>query len=366
MAFDPDAAASSDAGIFGLPDSRTDARVVMFPVPFDATTSYGGGCSSGPEALRRASVQVDLYDGQYGRVYRHGLHMLDVPGSILKLSRSARRLAKPIIERCGADPRSAADRKAVASVDAACLKVAEHTHDVAWSILAEGKVPGLVGGDHSTPLGAIRACAEYVGRHQASVPGASALEPHDRGLGVLHLDAHMDLRRAFEGFAYSHASIMFNVLEQVPEVSRLVQVGIRDFGEAEYDYAQSQGDRVSVNFDHVWSERLGEGVKLSRLVREALAPLPSHVYVSFDIDALDPSLCPHTGTPVPGGLGFNQAAIVLQALADSGRRVVGFDLVEVCPGPTKAEPEWDANVGARVLYKLCGCAASSAPVAPRG
>jgi agmatinase len=101
-------------------------------------------------------------------------------------------------------------------------------------------------------------------------------------------------------------------------------------------------------------------------VREALAPLPSHVYVSFDIDALDPSLCPHTGTPVPGGLGFNQAAIVLQALADSGRRVVGFDLVEVCPGPTEAEPEWDANVGARVLYKLCGCAASSAPVAPRG
>lgn len=366
MGFDPDAAASADVGIFGLPDSRTDAQVVMFPVPFDATTSYGGGCSAGPEAIARASVQVDLYDGQYGRVYRHGLHMLDVPKKILKLSQTARRTAAPIIAKCGADPKSAADRKAVAAVDAACQAVAEHTHDVAWSILAEGKVPGLVGGDHSTPLGAIRASAEYVGRHQASVVGASALDAHDRGLGILHVDAHMDLRRAFEGFAYSHASIMHNVLEQVPEVTRLVQVGIRDFGEAEYDYAQSQGERVCTHFDHVWSERLGEGVKLSRLVREALAPLPSHVYVSFDIDALDPSLCPHTGTPVPGGLGFNQAAILLQALADSGRRVVGFDLVEVCPGPSKTEPEWDANVGARMLYKLCGCATSAVPLAPRG
>ncbi len=98
------------------------------------------------------------------------------------------------------------------------------------------------------------------------------------------------------------------------------------------------------------------GHKYSDLCKRALEPLPSHVYVSFDIDGLDPSMCPHTGTPVPGGLSFAQACLLLEALKESGRTVVGFDLVEVTPGPRagSSEPEWDANVGARVLYKLCG------------
>jgi agmatinase len=94
-------------------------------------------------------------------------------------------------------------------------------------------------------------------------------------------------------------------------------------------------------------------VKFNDLAASAVAALPDKVYVSFDIDALDPSLCPHTGTPVPGGLSFNQAALILETLRNSGKQVVGFDLVEVAPGAADG-PEWDANVGARVLYKLCG------------
>lgn len=362
MAFDPDAPALPGSGIFGLPDTRQDARVVLIPVPFDATTSYGGGTSAGPRAVRQASAQVDLYDGQFGRVYRHGIHMLDAPGWLTTLNRKARTAAVPIIRKAGPDPKSRKDRESVSLVDKACAKVADHTHDLAWGILAEGKIPGLIGGDHSTPLGAIRACAEYVARHQASRPAGALNGEHDRGLGILHIDAHMDFRPAFEGFAMSHASIMYNVLQQIPEVTRLVQVGIRDFGEFEFDFGRSQGERVSTHYDLVWTERMLDGAKFTRLCKDALAPLPSHVYVSFDIDGLDPALCPHTGTPVPGGLSFNQTAILLQMLADSGRRVVGFDLVEVCPGPSRTEPEWDANVGARVLYKLCGCACASVPL----
>lgn len=359
MSFDPDAPAPPGSGIFGLPDERSDAKVILYPVEFDATTSYGGGTSAGPDAISVASHQVDLYDGQFGRVYRHGLHMLDAEPWVAKLSAQARKRALPIIEKAGPDAKKSKDREAVAFVNRACERVNEHTHDVAWGILAEGKIPGLVGGDHSTPLGNIRACAEYVARHQAGRKASSLDGPHDRGMGILHIDAHMDYRPAFEGFKFSHASIMYNVLQSVSEVTRLVQVGIRDFGEFEYDYSRSHGPRAVSHFDMVWAQRLLEGEKFSTLCKKAIAPLPSHVYVSFDIDGLDPSLCPHTGTPVPGGLSFNQAAILLQALSDSGRRVVGFDLVEVCPGPNPKEPEWDACVGARALYKLCGCATAS-------
>lgn len=349
--FDPDAAALPDAGIFGLPDSRDDAHIVLFPVPFDATTSYGGGAASGPEAMLNASVQVDLYDFQFGRIYTQGIHMLESPKHIARLSKGARALAKPIIAKCGAD---AKDKAAVAKIDKACEAVNTHAYHTAWSILAQGKVPGLLGGDHSTPLGAIRACAEYTARVQAA---DRKISPRDRGLGILHIDAHMDLRPAFEGFKYSHASIMYNVLSEIPEVSRLVQVGIRDFGEFELDFATAQGRRVVTNFDLDWSARQSEGESFSALAAKAVRELPQCVYISFDIDGLDPSLCPHTGTPVPGGLSFNEAAILLKTLYDAGKKVIGFDLVEVASGPNPKEPEWDANVGARVLYKLCGAAA---------
>jgi agmatinase len=207
----------------------------------------------------------------------------------------------------------------------------EHTKRV----LAEGKVPGLVGGDHSTPFGAIRACAEHAG-----------------GLGILHLDAHMDLRAAYEGFAWSHASIMHNVLTRVPQVTKLVQIGIRDFGESEMDFGIEQGNRYHACYDDQWAEQMAGESSFMDLVRPAVAMLPEKVYISFDIDALEPSLCPNTGTPVPGGLSFNQAALILETVKKMGKRVVGFDLVEVCPGEDGSE--WDANVGARVLYKLCG------------
>jgi agmatinase len=188
------------------------------------------------------------------------------------------------------------------------------------------------------PLGAIRGAAE-------AFPG----------LGILHVDAHMDLRDAFGGFQYSHASIMHNVLRGIPGVAKLVQVGIRDLSEDELSFAKSQGPRVETHFDDVWAEQLLDGAGYSKLCQQAVNALPQNVYVSFDIDALDPSLCPHTGTPVPGGLSFNQAAILLDTLRASGRRVVAFDLVEVAPGRADG-PEIDANVGARVLYKLCGTA----------
>lgn len=328
--FDPDAAAQPGSGIFGLPYTRAESRVVLIPVPFDATTSYRRGTCDGPAAIFDASAQVDLYDPRLGKVYERGIYMMDEVQRLRELSDEAGELAADIIDRGGA---GAGDAAALKKINAAGEEVNRFVEAEAAKVHKEGRIPGIIGGEHSVPFGAIKA--------------AAAVHP---GLGILHVDAHMDFRDAFEGFTWSHASIMFNVMNKVPGVAKIVQVGIRDFGERELAFARGLKERCVVHFDHVWQERLLEGERYSALVKEAVDALPEKVYISFDIDALDPSLCPTTGTPVPGGMSFQQAAILLEAVKKSGRTVVGFDLVEVGP----AEDEWDANVGARLLYKLCG------------
>jgi len=338
MPFDPDAPAAPGSGIFGLPFTEAESRVVLIPVPWDATTSYRRGTIDGPAAILAASQQVDLLDRRFGRIYERGIHMLDESERIRALSEEVGELTRRFIDAGATAGSDSETSTLLGRVDAASEEVNEHVYARVRSVLAAGKVPGVVGGEHSVPFAAIRACAEHHG-----------------SIGLLHIDAHMDLRMAFEGFAWSHASIMFNVLSRVPGVVKLVQVGIRDMGERERDFAAAQGGRVEVHYDDLWAEELANGVPFATLARRAIEALPELVYVSFDIDGLDPSNCPHTGTPVPGGLSFNHAALLLAALRESGKRVVGFDLVEVAPGAADA-PEWDANVGARLLYKLCGLA----------
>ncbi|MBC7773775.1 MAG: agmatinase family protein [Pyrinomonadaceae bacterium] len=341
--FDPDAAAQPGTGIFGLPFERKDAGIVLVPVPFDATTSYGNGTAKGPEAIRVASMQVDLHDHQFGPVYKRGIFTEPHADDIAALSVETRAMAEPLIAKGGADE---SDTKVMEAINDAGERVNAFTYKAVKSILNEGKTPGLVGGDHSTPFGSIKACAEH------------AMSLAKTGLGILHIDAHMDLRVAFEGFKWSHASIMYNVMEQIPQVKSLVQVGIRDYGKGELEYAQAHHDRIHTFFDLDWERKMEDGEVYSKLIRHAIGVLPEHVYVSFDIDGLDPSMCPHTGTPVPGGLSFHRACMLLECLVKARHKIVGFDLVEVAPGPNAGEPDWDANVGARMLYKLCGIAAA--------
>lgn len=351
--FDPNAAAEPGAGIFGLPHSRDEAKIVLLPVPFDATTSYGGGAAAGPAAILAASMQVDLLDHHFGLVYQHGIHLADAPEPISDASRTARDLAAPIIERGRPLPEDAA---ALRQIEEAGDDVNAHTHDEFLRILRAGKIPGLVGGDHSTPYGAIRAGAEHLA-HLAKHGDADAAQ----GLGILHIDAHFDLRLAFEGFRWSHASIMRNVMHDVKGVTRLVPVGIRDYCPEELDYARQSGGRIRPHFDADIHAALDDGTPFSRICDAILADLPPCIHISFDIDGLDPALCPGTGTPVPGGLSFNRAAALLAAVRRAGKRVIGFDLVEVSPAPSvdpDAPSEWDANVGARLLYKLCGLASA--------
>ncbi|MFN3315527.1 MAG: agmatinase family protein, partial [Raineya sp.] len=197
----------------------------------------------------------------------------------------------------------------------------------------QGKMVALLGGDHSTPLGLIQALAQQ----------------YD-SFGILQIDAHADLRDAYEGFEYSHASIMFNALK-IPQISKLIQVGIRDYCEAEVSIIQNSQGRIKTFFDHNIKEAIFEGKTWASICDEIIAELPENVYITFDIDGLDPKLCPHTGTPVAGGFDLTEINFLLKKLVKAGKKIIGFDLVEVACGDVENE-EWDANVGARVLFKL--------------
>jgi agmatinase len=335
--FDPDAAALSGSGIYGLPFTPEESHVVVIPVPFEATTSYGGGTAHGPAAVFEASRQVDLYDRETGKPYERGIAMLPVSRKLVRWNAEAREMAKPVIEKGGVVDRKTgrfADR-----VSAIGDRVNSWVYDKARTLLEEGRMPVVLGGDHSVPFGNIRA-------YEEKYPG----------LGILHLDAHADLRDAYEGFTWSHASIFHNVMTKIDGVAKLVQVGVRDVGQGELAFIDSQKDRITTYFDSDVAVRKENGATWSELADEMVAQLPKDIYLSWDIDGLDPTLCPGTGTPVPGGLSWNEAIGLLRAIRRSGKRIVGLDLCEVSPGAT----EWDANVGARLLYKMIGFALLSA------
>ncbi|HMV66043.1 MAG TPA: arginase family protein [Myxococcota bacterium] len=321
-------------GLFGLPVAAGEAAVVVVPVPFEATTSFGRGTAGAPQAILEASWQVDLHDLDVGEPWREGIVMLPVDPRVVAWNDEACRLAAPVIAAGGAgdDPELS---EAVAAVNRIGELLNEHVYQEVRRLLAEGRVPCVLGGDHAVPFGAHRAVAERF-----------------PGVGLLHIDAHADLRDAYEGFVWSHASVLFNTLTRVPEVGQVVQVGLRDVGAAEHTFAEGE-DRVTWFTDAWLADEAADGTSWRTICQRIVEPLPPEVWITFDIDGLDPALCPGTGTPVPGGLGWREVILLLATLARSGRRIVGFDLVEVGAGA------WDANVGARLLHKLAGFALES-------
>jgi agmatinase len=346
VSFDPNAPGVAGSNLFGLPFTVAEARVVVLPVPWEVTVSYGGGTLEGPEAVREASRQVDLYDPEVPDAWKIGVAMDRLPPGMKARSKRLRREAEQVIAALeeGRDPgRDPVLRRKLAAVNRGCAATMDEVERRCGELLDAGKLVALLGGDHSTPLGLLR-----------------ALGARHRSFGVLQIDAHADLRVAYEGFTYSHASICHNALAEVPAISRLVQVGLRDVCEQEVAAMGAAGRRIRAFFDRDLAAARFAGKTVAAQHRAIVASLPRNVYVTFDIDGLDPSLCPHTGTPVPGGLGFEEALHLVRAVVVSGRRIIGLDLNEVSPG---GGTDWDANVGARLLYRLLNLMARSQDLA---
>ncbi len=342
--FDPNSVGNPNNNIFGLPFTEEDARLVILPVPWEVTVSYNAGTSRAPEHVFKASLQVDLFDPELKDAWKQGFFMRHCDKKILMKSDYLRKEAELYINFISEGEQVSDNKfmcKTLKEVNAGSIFLNEWVYEQTKDLLNSGKLVGLLGGDHSTPFGFFKAIAEKY-----------------ENFGILQIDAHCDLRKAYENFNYSHASIMYNALEEIPQLTKLVQVGVRDYCEEEWDYIANSNHRVVTYFDKEIKERQFDGQTWRTIAKEMVEHLPQVVYISFDIDGLDPKLCPHTGTPVQGGFETEQIFYLFKLILLSGRKIIGFDLNEV----GVSHDEWDENVGARCLFKLCSMLVVSNPV----
>ncbi len=341
----------------------------------------------GPASILEASLQLDYWDFEFGDIRGKGIHWDGPQDEVKTKSHKYKNLAQRVMNSWSEiDPWSELEaipvlseenKKELAAVNQASQELNDWLYKKTLAVLnapQKAKV-GIIGGDHSSPLGSIKAhCEKY---------------PQ---MGLLHIDAHADLRKSYQGFKGSHASIMRNVMELEKAPSILTQVGVRDYCEEEFNYICQRKD-IQCFFDRDIKSQLFSNTHWDDICHSIIQTLPDKVYISLDIDGLSPEFCPHTGTPVPGGLSYDQTIHLLSVLRKSHKTVIGFDLCEVAPAgkeervgtdendeddesdksdanngsngsdasndinefnQRKSAREWDANVGARILYQLCG------------
>ncbi len=335
MEFDPNGVGIANGNIFGFPVNESEADIVIIPVPWDATASYGKGTSDGPQAILDASTQLDFYHPKLDKAFQTKVFMTPISNEWKSINNELCIRSIDYIhflENGGVITKDSEFIDTVNTVNEAQIALKEQLKERCLGLINQGKLVGVLGGEHSTPLGLIQ-----------------AIDTLNKPFGILQIDAHADLRDAYEGFEQSHASIMFNCLKSCHNLIRLVQVGIRDIAEFEVNLIEEQNSRVKTFFDWDLKEQQFNGESWSMQVERIIESLPEHVYISFDIDGLSPELCPNTGTPVAGGMKLEEINYLLFELSHSGKKIIGFDLNEVAPG---SDNDWDANVGARALWNL--------------
>tara|TARA_B100000508_G_scaffold141091_1_gene146306 strand:- start:32300 stop:33331 length:1032 start_codon:yes stop_codon:yes gene_type:complete len=328
---------NSDVGIkngnvFGFEVSEEDAEIVIIPMPWDLTASYRKGTSRAPEKILDASTQLDFFHPLNEKGASIKVFMTPISEDMLDINDQMTPASRDYIDHL-----EAGGKIQESSEHSLFLAAANEAHDNLRNALKEkvseligrNKIPAVLGGEHSVPLGLIEALGEKY-----------------ESFGILQIDAHADLRRSYEGFDQSHASIFYNVLERVGSVSKLVQIGIRDVSLDEVEKI-NRDDRIITFFDWQLKDQQFNGQNWKAQVDDIVAELPDLVYISFDIDGLSPSLCPNTGTPVPGGFKLEEIRYLFAQLVDSGKKIIGFDLCEV-----GSVNEWDAIVGSRALWEL--------------
>jgi len=320
--------------LFGLSDTIESASIVVVPVPWDLTTTYHHGTSDGPKAIQKASYQLDLTHPWKGQVWKHGIAMGTFPKTLKEENDRLRSSATQALQAVEEGYSLASISDSLDKMNTACESVIHHVYTETSALLSQSKHVIILGGEHGVGIGYYK-----------------ALEEKYLGFGILQIDAHMDLRESYLGMTYSHASCMHHAL-QMSAIERIIQVGIRDYSEDEWTHTKRDDKKVIAYTDFDINNHNKEVGVGGYDFAEIITQLPSKVFISIDIDGLDPSLCPHTGTPVPGGLSYHHLQSLLYQLDQSGKHIIGSELVEVAPGPTG--DDWDANVGARILYLLCG------------
>ncbi|MCO5142192.1 MAG: agmatinase family protein [Oligoflexia bacterium] len=328
MSFDPSSVAIRNGNFYGLPYSLEESDIAILCVPWDVTTSYRDGTRYGPQAVLEASYQLDYSSPLIDNAWKTKIGTVALNSQWLENAEKNRKLAKKIIDDLENDKEPVLSE--IETINRSGEEFHQEVERVTHELIKRKKKVLTLGGDHSISLGPIRAHAK------------------EGTFSVLHIDAHADLRVAYEGFTHSHASIM-NHVKDIPEVDKLVQIGIRDLCPEEKEEIL-KNSKIKTFFDWDLYRAAHKGESWDSVCEQILSHLGPKVYLSFDIDGLDPKYCPNTGTPVPGGIQLDQFFYLLEKLISAKKQLIGADLVEVAP--SQDENEWDANVGARTLFQI--------------
>jgi len=336
--FDINQVGKKNGKIFGLHFEYENSKVILQAVPWEVTVSYQTGTSKGPKAILEASPQLDFFDFLMPNAWQKGIFMFPIDKELYKLNKFLREQVEDyILDLEKGETDTSKYEEIVQQINKECALLNNQIEQQTLKILEDDKIPGLIGGDHSTCLG--------------NMLGIIKKYPE---VTVLQIDAHADLRPAYLGFTYSHASVMYNLLQE-SSLKKLVQVGIRDFCFQEYELIQSD-HRIITYFDAKLKEMYFQGRPWASVVTDILKTLNHEVYITLDVDGLQPYLCSDTGTPVPGGLSFEEVTFLIDSIVKNGKKIVGFDIVETAPNKKNPINE---IVAARLLYKLSVAAIAS-------
>ncbi len=266
--------------------------VHIIPVPYEHTTSYGKGTANGPRAILEASQEVELFDDElWTEIFKIGIHT-QAPVIVDKVVRETE---KPF----------------------------QQVYDAVKPLIETDKFPIILGGEHSLTLGAVRAaCDRY------------------KDLSILQIDAHCDLRPEYHGNPYSHASVSYQIYHILPK-PLITQVGIRNLSIEEAKWMENEHANVNI----FWA-RAQDKWNINEIVNS----LSNNVYLTIDVDGLDPSIIPSTGTPEPGGIGWYDLLSLIKLLCVR-KKVVAADIVELAPHPGFHAPDF---IIAKLVYKLIG------------
>lgn len=327
---------SGDSGCYFRDTTPPDrAQVVIVSAPWGVTSAGGEGSAYAPDAVIESSAHIGQFDAVSGISLEGKVATAAVDYDIQESSQRLGVDADKVISHIEDGGLIAGEyfTRKVARVNEGFVQMHESIYAQTKHWIETGKTVGVVGGDHTVGFGAVRAVAEHEGE-----------------IGVLYIDAYSDMHLAGESvFDYSHLSVARNIVEEIPAVGRMVQVGVRDISGEEYERVKTDKRMSLFLMDDLAAARFG-GRSWSDICNEVVAQLPQKVYISIDASVLSLDCCPHSKRPVAGGLSFNETVFLVDSVVASGRKIIGFDLTGIVP---KFENNIDAVTGARLLAKLC-------------
>lgn len=322
----------SKYGVFGLSHDKSESSLILLSIPFELTTTFREGTLYAPHKIKDASSQIDLMNNLDSYAWQKGIYWDNSNEDFfINLSKAYRPRAKKIIDFLENNNQLLNDelKNELDIINNVCEKASNEISKQVFQILQNNKIPGVIGGEHSITYGVM-----------------DAINNVYDDFCILQIDAHHDLRNAYLGFTYSHASVMYNILNKYNNVNKIVQIGVRDYCEAEKNLV-AENDKIFTFYNFDINKQLFNGKSFNDIAKQIVDLLTDNIYISFDIDGLQPYLCPETGTPVPGGLSYEQIEYLFYLISKTNKKIIGFDLCEV-----SGLSEWDAIVGSRIMYLL--------------